>query len=39
MVTDFAKEKNMTQRDIFEVALIDFFKRYEYERQVELLLK
>lgn len=39
MVTDFAKEKNMTQRDVFEVALIDFFKRYGYERQVELLLK
>ncbi|WP_342533886.1 hypothetical protein MHB40_03145 [Lysinibacillus sp. FSL K6-0057] len=39
MVTDFAKEKNMTQRDVFEVALIDFFKRYGYERQVEVLLK
>jgi len=39
MVTDFAKEKNMTQRDVFEVALIDFFKLYGYERQVELLLK
>ncbi|MFJ8263014.1 hypothetical protein ACIQ4I_13855 [Rummeliibacillus sp. NPDC094406] len=39
MVTDFAKEKNMTQRDVFEVALIDFFKRYGYEKQVEVLLK
>lgn len=39
MVTDFAKEKNMTQRDVFEVALIDFFKRYGYERQMEVLLK
>lgn len=39
MVTDFAKEKNMTQRDVFEVALIDFFNRYGYERQVEVLLK
>lgn len=39
MVTDFAKEKNMTQRDVFEVALIEFFKRFGYERQVEVLLK
>lgn len=39
MVTDFAKEKNMTQRDVFEVALIDFFKQYGYERQMEVLLK
>ncbi len=39
MVTDFAKEKNMTQRDVFEVALMDFFKLYGYERQVETLIK
>ncbi|GAB4074295.1 hypothetical protein GCM10028778_17980 [Barrientosiimonas marina] len=38
MVTDFSREKNMSQRDIFEVALINFFKAYGYERQVEVLL-
>ncbi|RIJ69378.1 hypothetical protein [Rummeliibacillus sp. POC4] len=37
MVVEFATEHNMTQRDLFEVALIDFFKKYGYEKQVEKL--
>jgi len=28
----------MSQRDIFEIALIDFFKKYGYRREVEVLL-
>ena len=39
LVVDFANEKSMTQRDVFEVALIDFFKAYGYQHQVEQLLK
>ncbi|KMY56293.1 hypothetical protein AC623_18195 [Bacillus sp. FJAT-27231] len=39
MVTDFAKEKNISQRDVFEVALIDFFRKYGYEKEVAQLLK
>lgn len=39
MVVEFANEKNMTQRDVFEVALIDFFKNYGYQQQMEQLLK
>lgn len=37
MVTNFASENNMTQRDLFEIALVDFFKRYGYEKEVEQL--
>jgi len=39
MVVEFANEKSMTQRDVFEVALIDFFKNYGYQQQMEQLLK
>lgn len=38
LVIDFSKEKNITQRDIFEVALIEFFKKYGYEHEMERLL-
>lgn len=38
MVREYSKEKNISQRDIFAVALIDFFRRYGYEREVETLL-
>ncbi|MEK4712056.1 hypothetical protein [Sporosarcina sp. FSL K6-5500] len=39
MVVEFANEKSMTQRDVFEVALIDFFKNYGYQQQMEQLLR
>jgi hypothetical protein len=39
MVRDFSKEKNVNQREIFEVALIEFFQKYGYEREVKTLLK
>ncbi|MCM3625120.1 hypothetical protein M4D70_23130 [Brevibacillus borstelensis] len=38
LVRDFSREKNMSQRDIFVVALVEFFRRYGYEREVETLL-
>ncbi|MFM1651240.1 hypothetical protein ACI7RC_03945 [Brevibacillus sp. B_LB10_24] len=38
LVREYSKEKNISQRDIFTVALIEFFCRYGYEREVELLL-
>lgn len=37
IVVEFSTEHNMTQRDLFEVALVDFFKKYGYEKQVEQL--
>ncbi|MCM3625617.1 hypothetical protein M4D70_25960 [Brevibacillus borstelensis] len=38
LVVEFANEKNISQRDLFEVALIDFFRKYGYEQEVEQLL-
>lgn len=38
MVREYSKEKNNSQRDIFAVALNDFFQRYGYEREIETLL-
>ncbi|SMB82634.1 hypothetical protein SAMN00017405_0946 [Desulfonispora thiosulfatigenes DSM 11270] len=39
MVRDFSKEKNINQREIFEVALIEFFQKYGYERETHALLE
>lgn len=38
LVREYSKEKNISQRDIFAVALIEFFKRYGYEREINTLL-
>ncbi|MCF8568490.1 hypothetical protein LLE49_27610 [Alicyclobacillus tolerans] len=38
LVKEFSREKNISQREIFEVALVQFFKRYGYEREIEALL-
>jgi hypothetical protein len=34
LLNDFSKEYNMTQRDIIEVALAEFLKKYGYEEQL-----
>lgn len=39
MVRDFSKEKNINQREIFEVALIEFFQKYGYAKEIETLLQ
>ena len=38
MVRDYSAEKNIAQRDIFEIALVEFFKKYGYEREIETIL-
>jgi hypothetical protein len=38
LIRDFAKEMGVSQRVIFEVALIQFMERYGYGRQVGILL-
>ena len=38
LVTEFSMEKNVPQRDIFEVALIDFFRKYGFEKEIERVL-
>lgn len=39
LVREFSKEKNVSQREIFEIALINFFKRYGYKDRVDVLLQ
>lgn len=38
LLNDFSKEFNVTQRDIIEVALAEFFKKYGYEDQLNSVL-
>jgi len=38
LVREYSKEKNISQRDIFTVALIEFFRKYGYEQEIETLL-
>jgi hypothetical protein len=35
----YSQEKNISQREIFQIALIDFFRRYGYEKEIEVLIK
>ena len=39
LIRDFVKEMGVSQRVIFEVALIQFMERYGYARQVKRLLE
>ena len=34
----YSQEKNITQREIFQVALIEFFRKYGYDKEVDALL-
>lgn len=38
LLNDFSKEFNVTQRDIIEIALAEFFKKYGYEEQLNQVL-
>jgi hypothetical protein len=38
LARQFSEEKNISQRDIFEIALIDFFKKYGYHEKVKALI-
>lgn len=38
LVRDFSTEKNLSQRDIFAVALAEFFRKYGYRKQIDTLL-
>lgn len=39
LIKEFSKEKNLSQKEIFEVALIEFLKKYGYEHEVNSLFK
>lgn len=38
LLADYSREKNITQREIVEVALIEFFQKYGYVHEVKALL-
>ncbi|MBT2641724.1 hypothetical protein J7I80_05775 [Bacillus sp. ISL-41] len=38
LLEDFSYEKNITQRQILETAIIDFFRKYGYKHEVDTLL-
>ena len=38
MIRDFSDEKNISQKEIFEIALIDFLKKYGYHKEVSVML-
>lgn len=39
LVKDFSNEKNISQRDIFEVSIIEFLQKYGYENEVNSLFR
>lgn len=39
LLSDFSKEYNVKQRDIIEVALAEFFRKYGYEEQLNSVLQ
>lgn len=39
LVTEFSRSKNVTQRELVEAALIEYFNRYGFENEVKTLLK
>jgi hypothetical protein len=38
MIRDFSDEMNITQKEIFEIAMIDFLKKYGYHKEVNVML-
>jgi hypothetical protein len=39
LAEEFSKEKNVTQREIMEAALIEFLQKYGFKREINSLLK
>lgn len=39
LTVEFCNQRNIKQRELFEVALIEFFKRYGFEYEIERLLR
>lgn len=37
LIKEFSKEKNISQREIFEIAIIEFLKKYGYENEINSL--
>jgi len=39
LVKEYSKEKNISQREIFEIALVNFFRQYGYKKEIDALLR
>jgi hypothetical protein len=39
MMAEFSQEKNVTQREIVETALVEYLQRYGFKQEVEALLQ
>ena len=39
LTAEFSQEKNVTQREIVEAALIEFLQKYGYKNEIDALLK
>lgn len=39
LMVEFSRKKNTTQREVVEVALIEFFKKYGFRHEIEAVLK
>jgi hypothetical protein len=39
LIADFSREKNVTQREIVEAALIEFLQKYGYKAEIQTILK
>lgn len=38
IIRDFSQEKNISQKEMFQIAMIEFFKKYGYKREIEALI-
>lgn len=38
LIREYSTEKNISQKDMFQIAMIEFLKRYGYRREVESLI-
>jgi hypothetical protein len=36
---EFSREKNVTQREIVEAALVEYLQKYGFKQEVEMLLQ
>jgi histidyl-tRNA synthetase len=39
LMKEFCKSKNIKQKEVLEVALVEFFKRYGYQREIDKILE
>ncbi len=39
LTTEFSKEKNITQREIVEAALVEYLQKYGFKNEIETLLR